>query len=420
MAASIWLNTFGGRKKEWEIMTYAHCKGQLDANLNHVICSNHKTAPTYGDLAKLLTPGVFKSFQCYSDDLPRPADCETFLVPATPNAPKVCLSSCLRTFCRKNVPRNKAMPKVNLMRKLFHKQLMKLTETREGLKSVMKIIDAHSESVQEKHYCLREPEEDVKLAQHLVDAVLGATVPWPSEAEVDAFEQEQGDELAKILEGIIDEHNEGNNEEEDGDDEEEMLSWKNGFAFGVIVPGMDLAPLGDEVAGGSALPLRDVDVSDPLQALGSYRQVPGSSSGIKRDPGAPAEGPDNQKKVKLEKTEQPKNVKKEHCSPADDVGLSKHEYYAKFAYVKSPGNKRTSVDPGVHDIVINELLKWQQENNQDPRSKPNGEWCWDLRCELIKRDILTRYHCWDVCRNPITKYIKEQTAKLAKANEDVD
>eukprot|EP00974_Lingulodinium_polyedra_P075266 7293624-Lingulodinium_polyedra.AAC.1 len=48
----------------------------------------------------------------------------------------------------------------------------------------MTVIDAHGDRVQDKHYILKDPENDVLLAKKLVTTMLGQTVPWPSEQDM--------------------------------------------------------------------------------------------------------------------------------------------------------------------------------------------------------------------------------------------
>jgi len=62
ICGAIWMNTFGGRKHEWEIATYEHVMDQLMNDKDYIVCTDHKTSSCYGDLAKLLTPGLCKVY----------------------------------------------------------------------------------------------------------------------------------------------------------------------------------------------------------------------------------------------------------------------------------------------------------------------------------------------------------------------
>lgn len=85
MAGAIAFDTFCGRKKEWEILEYDYVKTVLDNEGWYLECPDHKTAATYGTIAKLLTPGLFQALLAYSK-LHRPSGCKTFLVPAVDGA----------------------------------------------------------------------------------------------------------------------------------------------------------------------------------------------------------------------------------------------------------------------------------------------------------------------------------------------
>ena len=158
VAGAIVLDTFAGRKMEWEIMTCKDVKEMLEEDRDYMVCAKHKTSKKYGDLAKWISPGLKECFRCYMS-LPRPAGMETFLVPATQDADTVPLHSSLRTFSKRHLPGGKSRPTFNLIRKWFHTALMDLTDTDEKLKKMMKVVDAHSEKVQEKHYILKDSQE---------------------------------------------------------------------------------------------------------------------------------------------------------------------------------------------------------------------------------------------------------------------
>jgi len=185
LAGGIALDTFPGRKMEWEALVYQYVMSVLNSHGDHLVCSDHKTAQTYGSIAKLLTSGLFLAFLCYSR-LHRPGGCETFLVPATQGAPRVCLPTALRAWCSSHLGAGAPVwPTYNLVRKLFHRALHLLTEDKEKMKELMVVLDAHSKKVQGVHYILRDPSDDVVLAKQLVKSVLGETVVWPSAQQVE-------------------------------------------------------------------------------------------------------------------------------------------------------------------------------------------------------------------------------------------
>ena len=73
---------------------------------------------------------------------------------------------------------------MNLLRKYFHTTSMELSQTEERLLELMQVIDAHSVSGARKHFVLRDPVTDPKLAQKMVAVALGKTVLWPSAGEL--------------------------------------------------------------------------------------------------------------------------------------------------------------------------------------------------------------------------------------------
>ena len=68
-----------GRKHEIEHCLAVDMKATLADSLEYLPCKHHKTAPTYGDVVKFLTPGLWKTLETY-DKLPKPF-CKYFLVP---------------------------------------------------------------------------------------------------------------------------------------------------------------------------------------------------------------------------------------------------------------------------------------------------------------------------------------------------
>ena len=61
----IHFNSFAGRSGEWQCMTKAHVQDQHDKGANHLVCKKHKTAKTYGALAKYVPPGTFSAMLVY-------------------------------------------------------------------------------------------------------------------------------------------------------------------------------------------------------------------------------------------------------------------------------------------------------------------------------------------------------------------
>lgn len=247
LCGGINLDTFMGRSMEWELLKYVHAKGQVDDKLDYIVCTQHKTSKTYGDLAKWLSPGLVEAIKCYMS-LPR-HDCDgNLLLPAQGGCNRISFASCLHTFCKKFLPAEKSYPTVNLVRKWLHTSLMKLTDTKDKLKEVMLLIDAHSKSVQDRHYWLREPEDDVKLAKLLVHTIFGATVPWPDQTQVAAF-FEQTCASTMLLQETINGSGESLDEEAynetkgEDDDDFDCLDWWEAAGDFFGIPKSDAVPL---------------------------------------------------------------------------------------------------------------------------------------------------------------------------------
>ena len=232
LVGAIWLGGFGGRKYEWEVMTLEHVVAQLASDIDFLPCPEHKTSRTYGTLAKWLPPGALQAVRCYVG-LPRPPGVETFLVPAGRATERVSIPSALRTFVAHLLAKDTSKPTVNIMRKFFHRALRKATKTEEQLKQVMTVLDGHGRDVIDRHYALRDPEDDVALAKILVNVVLGTTAVWP-EGPVTSDGHEIADMWSGFQSEIEDETAEKLSEE---DDEDIDLEWFP-FAglFGVTKP----------------------------------------------------------------------------------------------------------------------------------------------------------------------------------------
>ena len=230
IAGGIAFDTFPGRKKEWELLTFDYVAEVIEAQSDFVVCSKHKTAKVYGSIAKLLTPGLFDAFACYAK-LHRPAWCTTFLVPAIDNAATTSLPSALRGFCSQFLgDQAKVWPTFNLIRKLFHRQLMLLTSDQDKLKGLMVILDAHSKKVQDSHYILKDHEDDIKLAKELVKVVLGKTVRWP-EGNTSIGEQHN---IVADMAKQIDLGSATNEMGAEGDEDEDLDYFEGAEMFGVL------------------------------------------------------------------------------------------------------------------------------------------------------------------------------------------
>ena len=173
-------DTYLGRKWEIEHCLFETIEDALLEGQEYILCRQHKTRKTYGDIVKYLSPGLLVALNTYKM-LPRPEGCKYFLVPARCGAETISVPTSLKTFNKIFLQSAKVSPCTNHVRKLFHNELMKLTRNENALKDFMTILDAHGREVQDKHYLIRTPEDDLACAKALVLRVLGQTVAWPYE-----------------------------------------------------------------------------------------------------------------------------------------------------------------------------------------------------------------------------------------------
>ena len=388
-------NSYIGRKMEWELLELLYMRGVLASEESHITCTKHKTWWTYGDLAKHLTPGNKDLYKCY-DTLPRRDDSTLFFQPARPGSVCVSFPSCLKQWNTLNVKDpSMAKPSHNLLRKKFHRELMRLTDSKEGLKKVMTIIDAHSKYVMDKHYCISDPEEDAKLAAHLVDTVIGKTVAWPTDEELDQA-LGKNDSLSKWLvtasavnQPMSEEEGADDSDAED-EDAEEMEWWKNSAAF--RVRGQGLLPL---EAPPEVAPVAD-DVAQQADTLVLH---PGCADN------SPASSSAQQQHVRACDADAPKEGVNKKAKP---LSAEKRALYEEYT-ISVPVHQKMMVDFAAKDWMVEQLLAWQHENGADPWEKPQStEWYYDKRVEAIQRSHLTKYHSKDVVRSHITAFCKKK------------
>ena len=387
LAGGIAFDTFSGRKMEWENLLYEYFMTVLEAHGDHFVCSEHKTAQTYGSIAKLLTQGLLQAFLCYSR-LHRPEGCRTFLVPASPDALKVCLPSALRAWCSSHLGAAAPVwPTFNLVRKLFHRALMLLTEDKEKMKELMVVLDAHSKKVQGVHYILRDPADDVVLAKQLVKAVLGKTVVWPSDQQVEEYVKSgQAQEERTGYEGEAD-------SEADSEDEE-LPYFKGAEMFGVSVE--VLTPLLD----------LQQEVSAERQLVASSSAGQEDAPNVKKRKSAKPEKSDGDKKKKAPQPKKAAEKKKNGPEPKKDAGDD-------GAYDPDPAiqglGKRMKVAQEAHAFMRQALQEWQSAEGKSASDKPyDNEWYHALRTRMIKADLITTDHSKDVCRSYLKSWLKKQ------------
>ena len=229
-------DTYLGRKWEIEHCLFETIDEALLEGQEYILCRQHKTRKTYGDIIKYLSPGLLVALNAYRL-LPRPNACKYFLVPARSSAETISVPAALQTFNKIFLTSSEVSPCTNHVRKLFHNELMKLTRTENDLKDFMTILDAHGRNVQDKHYLIRTPEDDLACAKALVMRVLGNTVQWPvdvaSETELESLENALG-------ESMDDADSDPTGTDAIGAfdvDDEPHDAWEFGSCFGVVAPG---------------------------------------------------------------------------------------------------------------------------------------------------------------------------------------
>ena len=245
-------NGYFGRKKEWEVMPMEHVQSQLDAGHDFLVCPEHKTAKHYGDMAKSLEPGTIEAIKCYAR-LPRRQGVTTFLVPAYADTELVDVPSALHRYCKKYLPLDKEAFTVNILRKWAHTEGFRMVaRNAEQLHHLFTAIDGHSARVADKHYILKDPEDDAALAKEMVKVLWqGRTTPWPS-AKAQAL---TGEAYSAILDAATRDEDVPLEEEE----EEEELEQIDGFRLWMgSMP--DLIPLAG--SGEAAIPIMDAAKED--------------------------------------------------------------------------------------------------------------------------------------------------------------
>ena len=438
--SGVWeYNTYMGRKWEIEHCLVEDMEKVLDEGQEYLVCKQHKTSKIYGDIIKYLTPGLLEALKIYRQ-LPKPSS-KYFLVPVTIAAQTISHPACLKSFNQKFL-KTQASPTCNQVRKLFHKQLIKMTKHEEALKAMMTQLDAHGRQVIDKHYLVKDPEDDLALAKVLVETALGATVPWPAE------EQSLEQDLEDLMDNLDPNPEEEIANEEDDPDEEPLEHWAHGALFGIKPTGhLNLIPLSDMEPAG--LPLQNAPQQD---------QMPKGEKKEKKDKEQKKEKKENQeKKSKGHKRERAaigeadddamgSNTKKQKrdAAPAKEEELPSGSGLAKKKFDKIPKEKqrlydeyteekdehasvrRCAVSEPAHKWMEEELVKWQTENSKGQLDLPYAnEWYYDKRVEGIIAGHLFNIHSKDVVRSHLTKtFFKKLKAKVdaekVKAVQDVD
>lgn len=394
-------DTIGGRKWELEHADYIAVEHVLRTEEDFLICQNHKTRNTYGDIAKLITPGFKAALKCYNE-APRPDDFKYFLVPAIEGGQCVSMTTALEGACKKFLSEEKVWPTNLLTRKWVHKRLVALTKDEEKLKKMMVVIDAHSMQMIDKHYLLKDPEDDVALARALVECIYGESVKWPTDDDI-AKKRETNPAWYNmamcIANGTVgafpkedDQDQVVEYEEEDCDDEQEMEDWDFGYIFGIRPPGyLETIPL---TAGD--IEEQSVPIEDAVNKNKGKR-----NNGKKED--AKEKSKNEKKSNKEQRTPAGPSIAAEEIKPPKKRKTcdEKKKLYEQYTVKKSPGDRsRNPVDALAHDYMEDKVREWQ-EHFFYPRTKLpfHNEWYLDLRVEMIDKGLLCKAHSQDVVKS---------------------
>lgn len=211
MVGIIYYNSFAGRSGEWEAMKKQHVLDQIAAGKEFLVCDEHKTSETYGELAKYVPAGSMQAMKVYLN-LPG-KESDLFLEPASSASNHISVSQFLRRFALTYLPAHEAA-NCNLIRKQFHTLLNR--KAMEGsCMDLLSKVDAHSKAVAQKTYTTKTAEDDSKLGKLLFEGLYGEPVHWPSEEEISMAHASDRQHLA-LAEGDMEE---GEEEDEESDQE---------------------------------------------------------------------------------------------------------------------------------------------------------------------------------------------------------
>ena len=212
MVGIIYCNGFAGRSGEWQIMKRQHVVDQIiTKGLDHLVCPEHKTAQHYGELAKWIAPGTAEAIKVYLG-LPGKYS-PLFLEPVYRKTKHENVHSCLRRFGKMFWP-GKQAPACNLMRKWYHRMLIRMARDGKCINLIAK-PDAHSEKVALQIYVTTNAKDDAYLGSLLVKEVLKEPQAWPTEDELKDKDVYDIDFGKSVYDDIALERHAANSDDED-------------------------------------------------------------------------------------------------------------------------------------------------------------------------------------------------------------
>ena len=183
LAGIVIYNTFAGRSMEWHLMNREEVKAAMMAGAKEIVCDHHKTAKYYGSIAKWIPEGLRRALLTYCS-LPNKIS-NRLLEPAKVSSSSdnhFHLGPALKAFGKYYSPKQE-YPRINLIRKLFHSILVRLSREGDALELIGK-ADGHSASMGLKTYALAGPKEDVAVGELVYKQAFGDPVPWPTAEDI--------------------------------------------------------------------------------------------------------------------------------------------------------------------------------------------------------------------------------------------
>jgi hypothetical protein len=325
MVGIIYYNSFAGRSGEWQAMLGGHVLGQIQAGKDFLLCHQHKTADTYGALAKYVPPGSMDAMHVYLQ-LPG-KESVLFLEPANPDSKCVSVSQHLHRFGTIYLPGH-VPANCNLIRKQFHTMLLR--SCREGsCMELLSKVDAHSAEVAKKVYCTTTAADDAKLGKFLYESLFGSPVMWPSEEAIAAKLNSPSENMAMMQQIVLWQegdhiHTDDEHSDEEREDviEKEMFEDKQlALMDHSIVPLIDASPLGSSSSSSSSSSLQvAMPIGGSSSSAGAAKPVQREGKQEEKDKNGKQDKNDTKKQKKTEKKDKKEKHEKKDNKEQEEKG----------------------------------------------------------------------------------------------------